>query len=84
MDNKVNKENLNDIIAISKKILKIFYVLLIVVGAYLLLRIIKEVGILEFLITVLKALTPLFIGIVVAWLLNPFVKKLETKVISSV
>lgn len=79
MNRKIDSDSLNDIISTSKKILKIFYILLIVVGAYLLLRIIKELGILKTLVTILGVLVPLFIGIVVAWLFNPFVKWLETK-----
>lgn len=79
MNKNIDKDNLNEVISISKKILKIFYVLLIVVGAYLLLKIVKELGILGITLSILKILTPLFIGIVIAWLLNPFVKWLETK-----
>lgn len=79
MNKNIDKNNLNDVISISKRILKIFYVLLIVIGAYVLLKIVKELGILGIVKTILKILTPLFIGIVVAWLLNPFVKWLETK-----
>ena len=79
MNKNIDKDNLNDIISISKKILKIFYVLLIVIGAYLLLKIIKELGILKLIASTLKILLPLFIGIVTAWLLNPFVKFLEKK-----
>lgn len=73
----INKDNLNDVISITKKILKLFYLILIVVGIYVLLRIIKELGILSIIIKVLKLLSPLFIGIIVAWLLNPFVRFLE-------
>lgn len=79
MNKNIDKNNLNEVINISKKILKVFYVILIVVGAYLLLRIIKELGLLSIVLSILKILTPLFIGIAVAWLLNPFVKCLETK-----
>lgn len=79
MNKNIDKNNLSDIISISKKILKVFYVLLIVVGAYVLLKIIKELGILSIVLSIFKILTPLFIGIVVAWLLNPFIKWLETK-----
>lgn len=79
MNKNIDKNNLNDVISLSKKILKVFYILLIVVGAYVLLKIIKELGILGIIINILKILTPLFIGIIVAWLLNPFVKWLETK-----
>lgn len=79
MNKNIDKNNLNDVISISKKILKLFYTLLIVIGAYVLLRIVKELGLLSFLVTIIKVLSPLFIGIVVAWLLKPFVKWLEDK-----
>ena len=82
MNKNIDKNNLNDVISISKKILKIFYVLLIVIGAYVLLKIIKEIGLLGFLITIIKILSPLFIGIIIAWLLKPFVKWLEERKIS--
>lgn len=84
MNKNIDKNNLNDVIIISKKILKIFYVLLIVIGAYILLRIIKELGIFSIVKTVLKTLTPLFIGIIIAWLLNPFIRWLESKKIRRV
>lgn len=79
MNKNIDKNNLNDVIKISKKILKIFYVFLIVIGAYVGLKVIKELGVINIFITLLKILAPLFIGIVIAWLLNPFVKWLETK-----
>lgn len=79
MNKNIDKNNLNELINLSKKILKVFYILLIVIGTYVLLKIIKELGILEIILNIFKILSPLFIGIVVAWLLNPFVKLLETK-----
>ena len=79
MNKKLEKNDLKDVISISKKILKLFYVILIVIGIYILLKIVKGLGILEIVINILKILSPLFIGIVVAWLLNPFVKWLEKK-----
>ncbi len=79
MQRKRDRDNLNDLINISKKILKILYVILIVVGAYLLLKIFKELGILNIILGILKILTPLFIGIVVAWLLNPLITRFEKK-----
>lgn len=79
MNKNIDKNNLNDLISLSKKILKIFYVLLIVIGTYVLLRIIKELGIFRIVISILKILTPLFIGIIISWLLNPIVKWMESK-----
>ena len=46
---------------------------------FVLTIIFKEWKIGIFIITILKLLAPLFLGIVIAWLLNPFVKWLETK-----
>ena len=79
MKNKLDNENLNEVISISKKILKVVYVLLIVASIYIFLRIIQELHIFNFLGRILRILTPLFIGIIIAWLLNPFIKWLETK-----
>lgn len=79
MNKNIDKNNLNALISLSKKILKIFYVLLIVVGTYVLLRIIKELGVFSIIISILKILNPLFIGIIIAWLLNPIVKWMELK-----
>lgn len=76
----MNKRNdLNEVISISKKLLKILYILIIVLGTYLLLKVIKELQIFNIILAILKILYPLFIGIIIAWLLNPFVKWLEAK-----
>ena len=75
----MNKKNLNDVLNISKKILRLLYIILFVVGIYIILKIIKELKVMDFFISILKILAPLFIGIVVAWLLNPFIKWLEKK-----
>lgn len=77
--NKLDKNNLNEIMESSKKILKLFYVLMIVLAIYVLLIIVKELEIMNFILTILGLISPLFIGIVIAWLLNPLVKFLETK-----
>jgi len=79
MNKNVNKNDLNDVIITSKKLLKLLYILIIVIGAYLILKVVKELGIINIIISILKILSPLFIGMVIAWLLNPFVKWLETK-----
>lgn len=79
MHRKIDRDNLNDLINISKKMIKVLYIILIVIGAYLGVKIIKELGILSVILNLLKILTPLFIGIVVAWLFNPLITKLEKK-----
>ncbi len=79
MKNKLDNEKLNEVIGISKKILKVVYILLIVASIYIFLRIIQELRVFSIVGRILRILTPLFIGIIVAWLLNPFIKWLETK-----
>lgn len=80
----INNEELNDVISLSKKILNVLYIVLIVgiisvgvvVAAYL--------GIPKFLVGVLKVISPLFIGFVIAWLFNPLVKQLTQKGLSRI
>lgn len=79
MNRNINKKDLNDVISTSKKLLNLLYILAIVVGAYLVLMVIKELAVFNIIVSILKILAPLFIGIIIAWLLNPFVKWLETK-----
>ena len=79
MNKNINKDKLNEIIDISKNILKVFYVLVLVLALYVLLKIIKELNLIDIFLTILNILSPLFFGILIAWLLNPFVKWLETK-----
>lgn len=75
----INKKDLNEILSMSKKILKVMYFFLIVIGAYALLKIVKELEIFNIVLVILSILAPLFIGILVAWLLNPFIRWLSKK-----
>lgn len=81
---KVDVKKINEVADLSAKVLKVLYLLLIALAAYILLRLFKETQILRFLITILKIVFPLFIGIVIAWLFDPFVSFLETKKIGRI
>jgi len=51
-----------------------------IIGIILILTIIaKEWGVFNFILDILKVISPFLIGFIVAWLLNPIVKKLEDK-----
>ena len=76
---KLNYKDLNDILKISKKILNVFLILIIVLAVYIVLRVCKELSVFKILVNILKILTPLFIGIVIAWLLNPVVNYMQKK-----
>lgn len=76
---EVDTENLNEVIGLSKKILKIMYGLFIILAIYVAIILFKELNIAPTIFIILEILTPLFIGLVVAWLFEPLVKKLKKK-----
>ena len=76
---EVDKKKLNELISLSKNTVKILYILLIILGVYAIIRLTKEIKILELLITLLKVIAPLFIGFIIAWLFDPLVKWLQKK-----
>lgn len=71
---EVDIKKLNDVISMTKKILSITYVFIVILGIYAATLIFKEWKVGVFLLNLLKIVSPLFVGIVVAWLLEPIVK----------
>lgn len=76
---EVDKKKLNELVTLSRNTVKILYILLIILGVYAIIRLAKEIKILEFLLILLKVMAPLFIGFVIAWLFDPLVKWLQKK-----
>jgi len=71
--------SINESVSLTKVILKIITILLIIVGVYIGIKILKELHVFDIIITILKIVSPLFIGFFIAWLFNPIVTKLEQK-----
>lgn len=78
-NNTINVAKVNEVADLSSKVLKVTYFLLLALGFYLLLLLIKELKLLHFIWTLVKVVAPLFIGILIAWLFDPFVRWLQTK-----
>lgn len=76
---ELDVQNINEVVTLSKTILKIVTVLLFIVGAYISIIILKELNVKQNLLTILKIISPLFIGFFVAWLFDPFVSMLQRK-----
>lgn len=76
---KINVRDVNEVVGLSKKILHLVYIIMIVGIIFLATLIIKEWGILNLILTLLKVANPFFIGFVLAWLFNPIVVKLENR-----
>ena len=77
-------KNLNEIIVLGKKILEIVYIFVFILGIYAITVLLKELNIISFILKTLNIIFPLFIGIVIAWLFDPFVKYLKEKGIKRV
>ena len=76
---KVNTRKINQILITGHKILKILFVLFIILLIYVVTIIIREWNVFHFLGKIFSIISPLFIGWFIAWMLNPFVKKLTNK-----
>ena len=74
---KIDIENVNGVLSLTNKILKIAYILIVIIAIYAITLIGKEWNVLQFFLTVIRILAPLFVGIVIAWLFNPFVTWLQ-------
>lgn len=78
-EKEVDIGSLNDILSTSRKLIHIVYVMaiiaLILLGTYL----VKEWHALHFLGEFLAVISPIFVGLIIAWLLDPLVKWLQGK-----
>lgn len=78
-NDKLNIEEVNEVVSLTKRILHLFYVAMIIATILIVTIIVREWGILNFILNVLGVLAPFFIGFVLAWLLNPLVTSMEKK-----
>ncbi len=76
---KIDFLRLNEVIKLSRDILKIILILEIVTLIVLSSYIIREWKIFGIIRTVLNIISPLFIGIVIAWLFDPLVSYLQKR-----
>ena len=81
MEKKIEKENLdsknlNKVIKRSKDVLNVLYLIGIIVLLILLSRLFIEYKIFKILGEILSVISPLFIGFIIAWLIDPFIKKI--------
>ncbi len=79
MKEKLNTSKLNELIQQANKILKIVYFIIIIIGVYAVTMLCKEWKILKFIGQLIQMLTPLFIGIGIAWLFDPLIDWLNKK-----
>ena len=78
-DKKIDYDNLNEVIDLSRKLLKFLIVILILASIMIFVGIFKELKILTIIGNILGVIAPFFIGLVVAWLFDPFVSYLQRR-----
>jgi predicted PurR-regulated permease PerM len=81
---ELDTKKVNDVLGLTKNILKVAYALILILSLYAFLILIKELKIVEFLVTIFSIVTPLFIGLMIAWLFDPFVSILKRKGVNRV
>lgn len=78
-NDKINMEEVNEVVTLSKKILHLFYIAMLIATILIVTIIAREWGVWNFILSVLGVLSPFFIGFILAWIFNPIVTKLEKK-----
>lgn len=73
---KVDYEKINAVLSLLDKFLKLIFIVVIL---FILTYLVKEWGLIKKISTVLSVLTPLLIGVILAWLFDPFVSALQKK-----
>lgn len=76
---ELDVEKLNDTISLLDKILKIAYIFIILMAVFLIIKVCQELNLKSIILVILKTLSPLFIGLFLAWLFAPIVKKMNKK-----
>ena len=74
---EVDIKSLNTILNVGKKLINVIYVVFIISLLLLVTYVLKEWKVFNFLGELLKVISPIFIGFILAWLLDPIVDKIE-------
>ena len=73
MKDEINKRKINNLLTQGNRLLKLLYIMLIIMTIYIVTLIGDKLQIMPFIGKMLSILSPLFIGLVLAWLFNPLI-----------
>lgn len=76
-NSRLNYKEINETVSLAKKLLKVLLILGIGSIIILAIFILGKTQIFSILFNILKIISPLFIGIMIAWLFKPIIRKLE-------
>lgn len=75
-EKKLDVKSLNELISVSKNVINIIFILSVVTLVFVVSKIIIDTGLFRKIFHLLSIISPFFIGIAVAWLLDPLVNRL--------
>ena len=75
----IDNRKVNELVSAGRKFVHLAYVLLAILACYALTILLKEWQIMKFIKTILSILSPLFIGLLFAWLFDPAVRYFKRK-----
>ena len=78
-DKKIDVESLNELISTGKKILRVSFIAIIIGVIVLGLYLLNSLNVFGIIKELLVVISPVFIGLILAWLLDPVVKILQRK-----
>ena len=76
-DKKIDVESLNELISTGKKILRVSFIAIIIGVIVLGLYLLNSLNVFGIIKELLVVISPVFIGLILAWLLDPVVKILQ-------
>ena len=80
LEKDINTNDVNEVLSLTKKILKILYFVFIACLILAVIIAIKQLKIMPIFTDLLKVISPFFIGFVIAWLLRPITIKVSQKI----
>lgn len=83
-NDKIDYKSINKLVILSKRTLKIVYYIMILLLFVLITEILNKWKIFPIIFDIFKVVLPLFIGFIIAWLLNPLIKTISKKKIPRV
>ena len=78
-NNNIDYDSLNEVIRLSKRILRVFFTILILSIILIAIILFDKLKVFKIISNVLKVIAPFFIGLAIAWLLDPLVTFLQKK-----
>ena len=76
----IDVKNVDKLVILSKRVLKVIYYIMILLLIILITEIFNKWHIFKIIVDVFGIILPLFIGFIIAWLLDPLIKKITKKI----